>query len=128
MDILFLIGRILFGGYFVKSAWNHFMKAKGLAGYAASRGVPLPTLAVIATGFLLLIGGLGILCGVWIRWAVFSLVLFLVPATFYMHPYWRDSDPNMKMMNSVNFWKNLALLGAVLVLLAIPEPWPFSLL
>ncbi len=128
MDYLFLLGRILFGGYFLKSAWSHFTKTKGLAGYAASRSVPMPTLAVVFTGFLLLIGGLGIVYGVWISWAVLALVLFLVPVTFIMHPYWKDADPNMKMMNSVNFWKNLALLGAVLMLLAIPEPWPFSLL
>jgi hypothetical protein len=33
----------------------------------------------------------------------------------------------MKMMQMINFMKNLALWGAILALLFIPQPWPFSL-
>jgi hypothetical protein len=33
----------------------------------------------------------------------------------------------MQQINQrVNFQKNLALMGAALMLLAIPRPWPFS--
>jgi len=33
----------------------------------------------------------------------------------------------MKMIEMVNFMKNLALMGAALMMLAIPQPWPLSL-
>ena len=125
--ILLLAGRVFYGGYFLRAAYNHFRNADMLAGYAGSKAVPQPKLAVLGSGLLLLAGGLGILLGTMVPWAVLALVLFLVPVTFKMHNYWADADMNAKMGNSVNFWKNLALLGAALMLLSVPGPWPFSL-
>ncbi|MBF8280495.1 MAG: hypothetical protein HW383_268 [Candidatus Magasanikbacteria bacterium] len=125
---LFLIGRILFGGYFIKSALAHFMKHQMMAGYAASRGVPMTGFLIPFSGLLILLGGLSILLGAYVKIGVLLIALFLIPVTFWMHPYWKDADPNMKMANTVNFWKNLCLLGAALMLLAIPEPWVWSVL
>ena len=127
MGYAFLLGRILFGGFFLRSAWNHFKNLNMMAGYAASRGVPAPKLSVGGSGVLLLIGGLGVLFGVYVRWALGALVLFLLPVTLMMHSFWKDSDPHIKAANSVNFYKNLALLGAVLMLYLLPLPWPLSL-
>lgn len=125
-ELFFLIGRILFGGYFLMNAINHFSKADMLSGYAAAKGVKSPKLAVFVSGLLLLAGGAGILLGVYVSWAVLALVLFLVPVSFKMHAFWKVSEPNMKMMEMVNFTKNMALLGAALMLLAISTPWPLS--
>lgn len=127
MEILFLIGRVIFGVYLLKNAGNHFMKTEMLAGYAASKGTPAPKLAVYVSGFFLFVGGLGILLGVYIEWAVLATALFFVPVTFTMHNYWVDVDPNMKMTNEINFWKNMAIFGASLMFLLIPQPWPFSI-
>jgi len=108
------------------NAINHFSQADMLSGYAASQGVKSPKLAVFVSGLLLLAGGAGILLGVYVSWAVLALVLFLVPVSFKMHAFWKVSEPNMKMMEMVNFTKNMALLGAALMLLAISTPWPLS--
>jgi uncharacterized membrane protein YphA (DoxX/SURF4 family) len=56
MDTLFLIGRIIFGFYFVFNGFNHFSNLSMMSGYAQSKGVPAPKLAVIFTGLLLLLG------------------------------------------------------------------------
>jgi putative oxidoreductase len=45
-------------------------------------------------------------------------VLFLVPVTIMIHPFWKVQDPAAKMGEMINFTKNLALLGAVLMMLA----------
>ena len=58
---------------------------------------------------------------------VAALVLFYLPVTFMMHPFWRVPDPMMRLADVVNFSKNLALMGSALMLLANPEPWPVSL-
>lgn len=127
MNKLFLIGRVLFGGFFIYSAIPHLTKTGGLAGYAASKGMPWPKAAVIASGLLLLAGGLGVLFGVYVDFAILALALFLIPVTFKMHNFWADTDPNVKMSNKVNFLKNLALLGGALALAGVPEPWVYSL-
>ncbi len=126
-SVLFLIGRILFGGYFLMSAFNHFAHVGMLSGYTQSKGVPAPKLAVMVSGILLLIGGLSVLFGLYPTIGAVALILFLVPVSFMMHAYWKVQDPQMKMVERINFMKNLALVGAALLLLFVSQPWPESL-
>lgn len=127
MDLLFLLARILFGGFFIMSGINHFTKSEMLVQYAASKGVPAPKFAVLGSGALILLGGLGILLGAYVVWSVILLVIFLIFVTFKMHNFWAVSDPNAKMTDMVMFMKNIALLGAALAFLFIPLPWAYSL-
>lgn len=127
MEYLFLVSRILFGGYFVISGINHFRHLAGTAGYAASKGVPYPKVAVIGTGLLMLLGGLGIVLGLYVRFAVLLLVVFLVPVTFKMHQFWKVQDPMQKMGEKINFEKNIALAGAALAYLFIALPWALAI-
>lgn len=126
-EVLFLIGRILYGGYFVMSGMNHFTKMGMMKGYAQSKGVPMPGLAIAGSGLLLLAGGLGVLLGAYVAWSSAAIVVFLIFVTPKMHNFWTATDPNMKMADMINFMKNMALLGAALMFLAIPSPWPYSL-
>lgn len=127
MAIAFLIGRILFGGYFLMNAYNHLVKTSNLVGYAQSKGVPSPKSAVIGSGILLLIGGLSIILGVYPVIGVISLVVFLLLVSFKMHAFWNIQDPMARMGEEVNFGKNVALIGAALMLLMIAVPWVYSL-
>jgi len=120
---LFIIGRILFGGYFMYSGINHFRMLNPMASYAQAKGIPAAKLAVAFTGLLLLIGGTSILLSLYPTIGAAALVLFLLPVTFTMHAYWKIQDPMAKMAERVNFMKNIALLGAALLLMAIPQPW-----
>jgi len=122
-SIVFVAGRILLGGYFIYSGLNHFALINMMAGYAQSKGVPSPKAAVGFTGLLLLIGGLSILLGAYPTVGIISLVIFLVPVTFMMHAFWKVQEPMAQMGERVNFLKNIALLGAALILLAVPQPW-----
>jgi uncharacterized membrane protein YphA (DoxX/SURF4 family) len=83
--------------------------------------------AVFVTGLMMLLGGLGILLGVYVGLSVLLLAAFLLGTTFTMHQFWKITDPSAKMGERINFMKNLALLGAVLMILAIPLPWALSL-
>ncbi|KKS82269.1 MAG: hypothetical protein UV58_C0011G0023 [Candidatus Wolfebacteria bacterium GW2011_GWC1_43_10] len=126
-EILFLLGRIIYGGYFIYSGINHLTKREGMASYASSKGVPAPNIAVFITGLLILLGGVGIVTGAYVVWAVIFLAAFLVPVSLIMHNFWKMSDPQMKAMERINFNKNMALLGAALMFLIISVPWPYSL-
>jgi uncharacterized membrane protein YphA (DoxX/SURF4 family) len=122
----FLVGRLIVGIFYLQSAFHHFSGLGQLAGYAGSKGVPAPTLAVAVSGILLAIGGVTFLLGIWPRIGVLALVLFFLPVTFTMHAFWAESTQMARTMQQVNFFKNLALLGSTLMFLAIPEPWPYS--
>ena len=123
---LFLAGRVILGGYYLFGAFHHFTGLTMMSQYAASKGVPAPTLAVFGAGVLLAIAGLSFLLGVVPRLGVAALVLFLVPVTLTMHQFW-NVQGQARMMEMVNFTKNLGLLGSSLMFLAIPAPWPYSL-
>lgn len=127
-EVLLVIGRILYGGFFVMSGIQHFTQMGGMIGYAKSKNVPLPKFFVSASGALIVLGGLGILLGAYVQFALLLVALFLVPVTLTMHAFWADTDPNMKMADTINFWKNAALLGAALAMFSLPIPWPYALL
>ncbi len=114
MKYLVLLGRILYSAIFLMSGPGHFTQKS--IGYAAAQGVPLASLAVPFSGALAIIGGLSILLGYKAKYGAWLLVLFLVPVTFMMHRFWGVADPMMAMMQQVNFMKNIAMLGAALLI------------
>src|SRR5579863_8406091 len=52
MDIAFLVGRIIFGGYWLMASFNHFKNLNYMSEYAKARGTPSPKLAVGGTGVI----------------------------------------------------------------------------
>lgn len=124
---IFMIGRILFGGFFLFSGINHFRHVAAMAPYAVSKGVPAPKGAVIVSGVLILLGGLSVLLGFWPPIGALLIAIFLVVVTPKMHAFWKVSEPTQRMGEQINFMKNLALLGATLIIGIIPSPWPLSL-
>ena len=120
---LFVLGRVLFGGYFLVNGLNHLTKLGAMVGYAKSKKVRSAKLAVIVSGLMIIVGGGGIILGVKIGWSVALISVFLILVTFKMHAFWRVSDAGERMGEKINFLKNLALLGATLMLLQIAD-WP----
>ena len=119
MDVVALIGRILFALLFLGSAFGHLTQSEAMAGYAASRGLPQPKLAVLGSGVLILVGGLLVLLGIWIDLGALLLVIFLLPTAFLMHPFWKETDAMAKQNEMVSFQKDIALAGAALLILAL---------
>jgi putative oxidoreductase len=124
---LFVIGRILVGVYFILSGTKHFTGLEGMTGYAKAKGLPMAREGVLLSGLLMLLGGLGILLGVMVTYSIFALVLFLVVSAFQMHQFWK-AEGMARMGEEINFKKNLALAGTLLMMLAIPLPWYASLM
>lgn len=117
MDVLEIVGRVLFSLIFLVSALGHFKNTEAMAGYAQFRGVPAPKLSVQVSGLALLVGGVLVIAGGSYA-AIGALVLFafLVPTALLMHPFWKETDATAKMTEQIGFLKDLALAGAALVI------------
>jgi uncharacterized membrane protein YphA (DoxX/SURF4 family) len=126
MKATFLIGRLIFGGFFLYNGINHLKERKSLAQYAGAKKVPLPDAAVTATGVVLIAGGASILLGVKPKLGAAAIAGFLAGVSPVMHNFWSVQDPNQRMNEMINFTKNLALLGSALALMGVNEPWPAS--
>src|ERR671921_221793 len=119
MDIVVLVGRVLFAGLFLGSAFGHLTQTKAMAGYAASKKVPFATATVFGSGLLLAVGGLMVLLGVWADLGALLLVVFLVPTAVLMHNFWTVSDPQARQMDQIHFNKDIALAGGALLAFAL---------
>jgi putative oxidoreductase len=126
MKIPFLIGRLVFGGFFLYNGIHHLKERKSLTGYAQSKNVPWAEAAVTGTGIALIAGGTSILLGIKPKLGAAAIATFLGGVSPVMHDFWRIEDPGQRMNEMINFTKNLALLGGALALLGVDEPWPVS--
>jgi uncharacterized membrane protein YphA (DoxX/SURF4 family) len=117
MDWVLLLGRILFALLFVQSGLLFHLRGRQMAiPYAKMMGAPAPEFTVLLTGVQIIVAGLLIALGIWVDLAALLVVAFLIPTNYWMHSYWKMDDPDQKQMNSVQFWKNTALIGGALIL------------
>jgi putative oxidoreductase len=125
--ILFLAGRLLFGGLFVYNGLNHFRNYAAVRGYCAYKRIPMPGASTIVSGVWILVAGSSVVAGFWPEVGLVLIVVFLVVVTPLIHDFWNIADPGQRLGEVVNFTKNAALMGATLMMLLLPRPWPYSL-
>jgi putative oxidoreductase len=117
MDIVFLIGRILFVLVFLFSGSTiHLLQAKQGIAYARMYGVPAPEITVPLTGLMAVLGGLSVVFGIWGDLGALLLVAFLLPVAFYMHAFWKETDAQQKANQMAHFTKNISMVGGALAL------------
>lgn len=116
-NLFALVGRILVAFLFIPAGFGKLMGFSGAVGYAASAGMPLPTLAVALGLAIELLGGLALLLGWGTRWAALILAFFTLVASFFFHAYWglpADQAATMQLL----FNKNVAVVGGLLAFAA----------
>ena len=119
MDIVLIIGRVLFSLIFVASGVAHLTKLEAMTGYAQYKKVPAAKLSVIGTGLMLIIGGLYVALGIYADLGALLLAIFLLLSAFKMHDFWTISDEQAKQSEMTSFMKNLALAGASLIIFVL---------
>ena len=121
MDVVFLLGRILFALLFVSSGFMAHLGEGGRAGqeYARSLGAPAPHILVPLSGVAIIAGGLMIALGIWADLGALLIIGFLVGITPIMHAFWKVEDQQAQQIQIAMFFKNVALVGAALIIFYI---------
>ena len=117
-SIAMFVGRIFLALLFVVSGIGKITGYAGTAAYMASKGLPLVDVLLPLTILVELGGGLLLALGWKARWAAAALLLFLIPATLIFHQFW-GIDPKLAQMQKIHFLKNVAIMGGMLMVLAI---------
>lgn len=112
-DVMTLVGRILIALLFVPGGWGKISGFEGTVGYIASKGVPLPEVCAAIAIFFEFFVGLSLLAGFKTRWAALGLAFFTVVITPVFHNFWASPEAQV-MMQKMNFFKNLAIIGGLL--------------
>jgi uncharacterized membrane protein YphA (DoxX/SURF4 family) len=125
-DVLLLVARVLFGGVLAFMGLNHFMQLEGMTGYAEHKGLPAPKLSVLASGAVLVLGGLSVAVGVLPVVGAVALAAFLVVSALTMHDFWAVPE-DQQQDEMTGFLKNAALAGGALAIAASATTgWAYS--
>jgi putative oxidoreductase len=111
-DYLPALARLLMCSLFI---WDGVLQLRDPAGtvqYFTSLNVPSPQIAVWVSIAVHLLGGVGILIGFMTRWAAALLILLCLGTAFGVHL------PAGDMENMMHFYKNLAMTGGLLYVIA----------
>jgi len=113
-----LVGRILIAVLFLPAGISKIPGWENTAAYMASKGVPMVSVVLALTILVEIVGALMIMFGYRARWAAGIMFLWLIPVTLVMHNFW-DADAAHKMMQSIMFYKNVALMGTMLLIVGL---------
>jgi len=116
-NLLSLVGRLLLALLFLPAGLMKIGGFAGTVGYIGSVGLPLPTLGAIIAIVVEVGGGLALLAGFGTRVAALALAVFTLVATVIFHAYWA-MPADQAMMQQLMFFKNIAVVGGLLVLAA----------
>lgn len=126
-----LIGRLLLSNLFIVSGFKK-ITATGFTNTAAYMAAKMPALdpslikiMLVLTIAIELGGGLLMLVGWQARWAATFVFLWMIPVTYLFHAYW-GLPPDEMPMQFIQFHKNMAIMGALLLIVA-QGPGPYSL-
>jgi putative oxidoreductase len=112
-----LVGRILLALIFITSGFGKITGFEGTVGYIVSKGLPLPQLGAIIAIVVEVGGGIVLVIGYKARWAALALAIFTLAAAIFFHNYW-TVEAAQKMAEQINFWKNIAIAGGMLMVFA----------
>lgn len=112
-----LAGRILLAVIFIISGFGKISGFDGTVGYIASKGLPMAQLVAIGTIVVELGGGILLAIGYKARWAALALAVFTLLAAIIFHNFWAV-EAAQKMGQQINFLKNLAIAGGMLMVFA----------
>ncbi|GAB3394365.1 DoxX family protein [Azotobacter armeniacus] len=123
-DALILLARILLMGLFLLSGWGKLTNFSGTVAYMASLGAPLPWLAALIAVVMEVFVALALVVGFLARPLALLFALFVLGTALLGHRYWTLEGAD-RAMNMVQFYKNLCIIGGLL-LLAVTGPGKYA--
>lgn len=115
---LTVLGRLLLCTIFLLSAvGNKIPHFSEVAKVMESVGVPAPQLLLAGAIVFLLAGSLSVIVGYRASIGAVLLLIFLVLATYYFHPFWK-LEGKAQQEQMIHFMKNLSMMGAMLFIAA----------
>ncbi|UPK73951.1 DoxX family protein [Nocardioidaceae bacterium SCSIO 66511] len=134
MTLLRTVARPMLASMFVIGGVNSLRNAKAMAPVAQpisdqldklAPDSPVPTdpaTLVRVNGALHVAGGAMLASGRFPRLASFMLAGTLVPTTLAAHRFWDEQDPATKQNQQVHFFKNVSMMGGLLMATLDPDP------
>ncbi|KPK11466.1 MAG: DoxX family protein [Acidithiobacillales bacterium SG8_45] len=112
------VGRTLLVLILLISGFNKIGGFEGTAGYMASKGIPLASVALVITIIIEIAGAAMIIVGYKARLAAAVIFLWLIPVTFIFHAFWAVPQEQVQTQ-FIMFFKNIAMMGGMLLVIGL---------
>ena len=116
MDVLLLVGRVLFGWIFLASGWAKLANIAGTTGYFTGLGFSPPGFGAWFAGLAELGIGAALIFGLATRYTAIVTFVWVLIATLIAHRYW-TYPPAQQGGQFGHFLKNVAIMGGALYIL-----------
>ncbi|MCU6663224.1 MAG: DoxX family protein [Silvania sp.] len=123
--LILLIARIAIVALFIIFGLPKMTGFDGTVQYMAKLGAPMPMLAAIIAVIMEVPAAILIVLGFFTRPLAVLFVFYTLGTAVIGHPYW-DMSGDAVMPNMINFYKNISIAGAFL-LLAVTGPGAISI-
>jgi putative oxidoreductase len=118
--VLNFISRVCMSAVFIAYGLPKLLHPETVANLGASKrlmavvasGTPAPIWFGYLIGAIEVLGGIAIILGIKTRLVAWLFVIYLIVVTYFGHPFWETGEAGDKS----NFYKNLAIIGAFLML------------
>ncbi len=117
MSILRSASQLLLSGIFISGGAQAFIEPGGRVKKVAEAGIQESERAVELNGAVMVVGGVLLASEVAPRLAATLLIGSLIPTTIVGHAFWKEDNEVGRKNQLTQFFKNLGLLGGLLLVL-----------
>ncbi len=110
-NTVLVVGRVTIAIIYLGSLANKIMDP-GSTIETISGALPVPQFWYVGALFLLGVGALSVLLGIYGRFGASCLALFVITAAIFFHPFWK-LEGDAAMPDMIHFLKNLSLFGGL---------------
>ena len=114
------LGRAMLSAIFVLSGFGKIMNFKGTVDGLSAAHWPAASVFIVLSITVEVGGGLMLLFGIKVRWAAILMALWLIPVTLTFHNFWAYKGTPAYAGQQINFLKNVAIAGGLLVAASYP--------
>lgn len=118
-SFIILIARLAIASLFIMSGVSKILHWNQMLQYMATHGMQMTEFFLFGATCIEIGIGLLIALGWHMKAASWILALYLIPLTYLFHNFWDISEPSMKEIQCMIFFKNLAIWGGLLALTCV---------
>jgi putative oxidoreductase len=118
-NVFILIGRLAICAFFLWTAFEKIKHWKMATDFLKSKKVPLVSYVLPISVGLQVVGGLSLLFGLYTHLGALLLLIYMIPHTCKMHDFWNMEKSEKQSMSKLNFMKDVAIAGGLLIIFAI---------
>ncbi|MFL5666777.1 MAG: DoxX family protein [Ktedonobacteraceae bacterium] len=118
MSLVRSLGHVFLSGVFISGGADAFLQPGGRVDKVADAGIPEAKQAVVLNGAAMVVAGTALALDIAPKVAATVLLGTMVPTTFVGHPFWKEKEAASYKNQRIQFFKNLGLIGGLLLVLA----------